>query len=335
MILKRTLLTIATLMTLIPAAYAFSVVGSSTVFPFASSVAEIVGQTEGSTPTIESTGTGGGFKVFCSGVDLNTPSLTNASRPIKDSELEACIKNGVTPIGFDFGKDSIVIAYSAVNGEDINFTTGDIYRAVAANVPIDGKLVPNPYTTWNQINPTLPDRIINLMGPPQTSGTRDTFLTLAVIPGCKDAIKDLALDEETAKKACEDFRTDGLWVDSGENDNLLVQKLEVNPDSFAVFGFYYLENNVAEIKAASINDVYPTYETAIDGSYVLTRDLYIYVKKEHIGKVSGIPEYLTEFLSEVASGEEGYLETAGLIVNPIEKRDEQRNNLTELLNSIK
>jgi phosphate transport system substrate-binding protein len=291
------------------------IVGSSTVFPFSTTVAERFGQTSGfQAPVVESTGTGGGIKLFCEGVGENTPDITNASRRIKDSELEACTKAGVTPVEVKIGFDGIVLA-NAKSGPDIAITREQIFRALAKNLPdSSGALQPNPNVNWSDVDPSLPAEKIEVLGPPPTSGTRDAFVELVMIAACDEAVK--AVDE----KACSQIREDGSYVDAGENDNLIVQKLEANPHAVGIFGFSFLDQNAEQLKGALVDGVEPTFENIASGSYPVSRSLFFYVKKEHVGTIPGIEEFAAAFTAEDAWGDDGYLAEKGLIPLPAEER---------------
>mgnify|MGYP001815479009 CR=1 FL=1 len=329
-----------------------SIVGSSTLYPFAAVVAERFGRTtEFRAPIIEATGSGGGFKLFCSGVGARTPDITNASRRIKRSEFEGCRGNGVTEIlEVPVGYDGIVIA-NAKSSPGYDLSLRDIYLALAKLVPgEDGRLIPNPHLTWRDVNPDLPAVAIEILGPPPTSGTRDAFVELALGRGAEtvaslqqlrqlpasraDAIADivsalglpgnlygnLARRKGSAPTGAEVFaaivyavREDGAYIDAGENDNLVVQKLRANPDAFGILGFSFLDENTDRIQGASIDGVAPTYDAIARGSYPISRPLYVYVKVAHIGRVPGIAEYVAEFVSERAMGEDGYLPDRGLV----------------------
>jgi phosphate transport system substrate-binding protein len=294
------------------------IVGSSTVFPFAAAVAERFGKSTGfATPVVESTGTGGGFKLFCSGADDNAPDISNASRAIKSSEIEACAANGITEIvEIKIGYDGIVIANSR-QAEPLELTLRDVYLALARDVPdAAGGTMPNPYLTWRDVNPDLPDRRIEVMGPPPTSGTRDAFVELAMAGGCTtfDSIAALKKQDKSAfKTLCYTLREDGAFIEAGENDNLMVQKLRANPDALAIFGFSFLDQNTDTIQSSTIDGVAPEFDLIANGDYPVSRSLYIYVKKSRIGQVEGLAEYLAEFTSERAWGPEGYLADKGLI----------------------
>ncbi|MEM9205146.1 MAG: substrate-binding domain-containing protein [Pseudomonadota bacterium] len=284
------------------------IVGSSTVFPFATAVAEQFGQkTEFNTPVIESTGSGGGLKLFCSGVGLEHPDVTNASRAIKDSEVELCASNGVTEVTeFRIGFDGIVLGNS-VSGPSLSLTKDQIFRALAKQLPDEsGNLVPNPNVNWSDIDASLPAAKIEVLGPPPTSGTRDAFVELVMEKACLEG-----MDEDV----CAQIREDGGYVEAGENDNLIVQKLEANPAALGIFGFSFLDQNASKIKGATVNGVEPTFDNIASGEYAVSRSLYFYVKKAHVGVVPGIAEYVTEF-ANAATDEEGYLVDKGLIPLP-------------------
>jgi len=314
-----------------------SVVGSSTVYPFSTVVAERFGKaTEFATPKIESTGTGGGMKLFCAGVGIDTPDMSNASRRIKASELEMCKANGVKEVvEVLVGFDGIVFS-NAVGSPNIEISLQEIFLALAKEIPNpDGSatLIENPYTTWNEINPSLPSYKISVYGPPPTSGTRDAFAELGLEGGCKtyDWIKALKKsDKNRYKSICHSVREDGAYIESGENDNLIVQKLTTNPDAFGIFGFSFLDQNSDTLQGSKVNGSYPTFDDIADGSYPISRPLYFYVKKAHVGKVPGMLEFLTEFLSEDAIGEEGYTTDKGLIPLDPERLDALRTSVLNL-----
>ncbi|WP_446011199.1 PstS family phosphate ABC transporter substrate-binding protein [Candidatus Electrothrix sp.] len=315
-----------------------SIVGSSTVYPFATTVAERFGKTSSfKTPKIESTGSGGGMKLFCAGTAIDTPDITNASRRIKKSEYDSCMKNGVKEIvEVKVGYDGIVLANSK-KAPRFKLSKKDIYLALARTVP-DPKgsktFVDNPYTTWKEVNASLPDTKIEVMGPPPTSGTRDAFDELAMQGGCKTfpwvkAMKKT--DKEQFKAVCQALREDGPYIEAGENDNLIIQKLEANPDSLGIFGFSYLDQNADKIQGSIVDGVEPSFDKISDGSYSISRSLYMYVKKSHVGVVPGLEEYLAEFTSDRAWGEEGYLAEKGLIPMPEEERTQVGKAVNELI----
>ncbi len=309
---------------------AITVVGSSTVYPFAAAVAEQFGKVgKFKTPKVEATGTGGGIKLFCSGLGPNTPDIANASRAMKKSEFEACQKAGVKDIvEVKVGFDGIVVAQSKKAKHTLKLTRKELFLALAKRVPDpkkpDGEaLVDNPYKTWKQINAELPDIKIEVLGPPPSSGTRDAFAELALEGGCQQfpAIKARKDKDEAGFKAlCMTVREDGAYVEAGENDNLIVQKLDANPDAAGVFGYSYLSLNEDRLRAAPVDGVAPTYEAIADGKYPVSRPLFIYVKKGHVGVIPGIAEFVAEFTSDKASGAEGYLTDKGLIALPEAER---------------
>jgi phosphate transport system substrate-binding protein len=304
-----------------------TVVGSSTVFPFATTVAENFGRSSAfKTPKIESTGSGGGLKLFCSGVGVDHPDITNSSRRIKGSEFEACQASGVKEIvEVKIGYDGIAIANSKA-APQLDLTPKDIFLALAKDVPDpqDGdKLVANPYKTWKEVSDALPDAKIEVLGPPPTSGTRDAFVELAMEAGCDsiDSIKALKkTDKDKHKAVCHGVREDGAYIEAGENDNLIVQKLEANPNALGIFGFSFLDQNADKIQGSKVNGVEPTFESISSGDYPVSRSLFFYVKKAHVGTIPGIEEYVTEFTSEKAWGPEGYLSDKGLIPLPDDMR---------------
>jgi phosphate transport system substrate-binding protein len=312
-----------------------SIVGSSTVYPFATVVAEQFGKTtKFKTPKVESTGSGGGLKLFCAGVGVEHPDIANASRRIKKSEQELCAKNGVKDIiEVKVGYDGIVLGQSKA-APTLNLTRRDIFLALAKQVPgPDGKLIDNPYKTWKDVNPSLPDTKIEVLGPPPTSGTRDAFSELAMEGGCSTFgwIKDLKkADENAYLKVCHTVREDGAYIEAGENDNLIVQKLQANPAAVGIFGFSFLDQNADKLKGAMIEGKEPTFDAIADGEYPVSRSLYFYVKKAHIGVIPGMQEYLAEFTSDKAWGPDGYLADRGLIPMPEKERAEYAADVRNL-----
>jgi phosphate transport system substrate-binding protein len=305
------------------------IVGSSTVFPFSTAVAENFGKTSSfKTPVVESTGSGGGLKLFCAGVGVEHPDITNASRRIKKSEVELCGKNGVTDIvEVKVGYDGIVIG-NAKSATDMKITKEQIFLALAKEIPdASGNMIPNPNKKWSDIDPSLPNAMIEVLGPPPTSGTRDAFVELAMEGGAKK-IEALAALRKKDKKAfgaiAHSIREDGAFIEAGENDNLIVQKLEANPSAFGIFGFSFLDQNSDKIKGAIVEGAAPTFENIADGKYGVSRSLFFYVKKAHIGVIPGIEEYLAEFTSENAWGDEGYLADKGLIPMPKAEREQYK-----------
>ncbi len=314
-----------------------SIVGSSTVYPFSTVVAEQYGKaTKFKTPKIESTGTGGGFKLFCAGVGVEHPDVTNASRAIKKSEYDACQQNGVKDIiEVKVGYDGIAVANSK-KAPQMQLTLRDIFLALAKEVPDPkggDRVVPNPYKTWKDVNPALPATKIEVLGPPPTSGTRDAFAELALEGGCSTFswIKDLAKkDKDQFARICMTVREDGAYVEAGENDNLIVQKLESNPNAVGVFGYSFLDQNRDYVQGSVVDGVPAEYEAIAEGKYPISRPLFFYVKKAHIGVIPGIEDFLKEFSSEKAWGPEGYLSDRGLISMPDAERAKYRDAAVKL-----
>jgi phosphate transport system substrate-binding protein len=294
------------------------IVGSSTVFPFATAVAERFGQkTDFNTPVVESTGSGGGIKLFCAGVGADTPDITNASRRIKASEVESCQANGVTPVEVKVGFDGIVLANDK-SGPSISLTRDQIFQALAKQLPNEsGQLVDNPNMNWSDIDPSLPNSKIEVLGPPPTSGTRDAFVELVMEESCPEGMNE---------DACTEIREDGAYIEAGENDNLIVQKLKANPNAYGIFGFSFLDQNSDAVQAAQIDGVEATFDNIAAGDYPVSRSLYFYVKKEHVGVIPGIEQYVAEFTDENTWGPEGYLAEKGLIPLPEAARAENTQN---------
>ena len=315
------------------------IVGSSTVYPFATVVAEQFGKSTGfKTPKIESTGSGGGLKLFCAGVGVQHPDITNSSRRIKESEVETCAKNGVKEITeVKIGYDGIAIANSK-KAPLMSLHLKDLFLALAKEVPDPkggDKLVPNPYKTWREVNPELPNGRIEVLGPPPTSGTRDAFSELAMEGGCQtfDFIKAMKkTDEDAYKRVCHTVREDGAYIEAGENDNLIVQKLQANPKALGIFGFSFLDQNTDKIQGSTVDGVSLEFDSIASGEYPISRALYFYVKKAHVGVIPGIREYLEEFTSEKAWGPEGYLADRGMIPMPDEEREQVSKNVANLEN---
>lgn len=304
-----------------------NIVGSSTVYPFATVVAERFGRnTSFPTPKLESTGSGGGMKLFCAGIGAEHPDITNASRRMKKSEFESCQKNGVKDIiEVKIGSDGIVIA-SSRDAESMDLTLKQVFLALAKEVPDPSgaeKLVPNPYTKWSDIDASLPNKPITVMGPPPTSGTRDAFVEIAMEGGCKQFDWIAALkktDKSRYKSVCHSMREDGHFIEAGENDNLIVQRLVRDKEVLGIFGYSFLMENEGQIKPVTVNGVVPTPETIADEEYPVARSLFFYIKKAHVGVIPGIKEYAEEFTSEAAWGDNGYLVDVGLIPNPRQVR---------------
>lgn len=304
-----------------------NIVGSSTVYPFATVVAERFGRNGNfATPKLESTGSGGGFKLFCAGIGTQHPDITNASRRMKKSEFEMCQQNGVKGIvEVKIGSDGIVIANSK-DAEKMDLTLKQIFLALAKEVPDPkggDKLIANPYKNWSEIDSSLPNKPINVMGPPPTSGTRDAFVEIAMEGGCKkfDFIAKIkGEDKNKFKSICHSMREDGPFVEAGENDNLIVQRLEQDKDVLGIFGYSFLMENSGLIQASTVNGVEPTPDTIAEEAYPVARSLYFYIKKAHVGVVPGIQEYAKAFANESAWGDNGYLVDVGLIPNPRDVR---------------
>ncbi len=314
------------------------VVGSSTVFPFATAAAEEFGNTSVfRTPIVEATGTGGGLKLFCAGIGKNFPDVVNASRRIKKVEMDACQNNGVTEVvEVKIGFDGIVLA-SAKGAPAMQLSLRNLYLALAARVPAPsteggvGNLIDNPYRRWNEIDPTLPDLEISVLGPPPTSGTRDAFNQIVIEGGCRSFAGMQALETADLYRfiaLCRAVREDGVYVEAGENDNLIVQKLVGNDRALGIFGYSFLSQNADILQAYPISAdgnlfLEPTFDAIADGSYPISRSLFLYAKKAHVGVVPGIQEYIREFISERAAGEFGYLLDRGLI--PLSDRERTRS----------
>lgn len=312
------------------------IVGSSTVFPFSTTVAERFGkETEFPTPVIESTGTGGGLKLFCAGIGEAYPDITNASARIKQSQIDDCASNGIKDIvEVKIGYDGIVIANSR-ESEVLELTLQDVFLALAKDVPAgeDGKTQPNPYMMWSDIRPELPKTKIEVLGPPPTSGTRAAFTEIAMEGGCKsfDWIKSLKGSDKSAyKQLCHTIREDGAFIEAGENDNLIVQKLQAAPTQFGIFGFSFLDQNSDVLQGALVDGVAPEFEDIASGDYPVSRSLFFYVKKAHVGVIPGMAEFLAAFANDEAWGEEGYLADKGLIPMGEEERATVTKTVTDL-----
>ena len=341
--IKRTLFLAAAAATFAGAAEArdqINIVGSSTVYPFATVVAEKFGKgTSFKTPKVESTGSGGGLKLFCAGVGTQHPDIANASRRIKKSEVDRCAKNGVTQITeVKIGFDGIVIANSK-KSDRMKISLRQLFLALAKQVPEGGKdggrLIANPYKKWSDIDSSLPNAKIEVLGPPPTSGTRDAFNELAIEGGCKAFKSIMALkktDKKTYKALCRGIRDDGHYIEAGENDNLIVQKLEANPNAFGVFGYSFLDQNADKIQGSLVKGVSPTFENISAQKYPVSRALYFYVKTAHVGTIPGIKEFVAEFTRERAWGPEGYLADRGLIPLPDGERKKVRKSSVEFAN---
>ncbi|MGQ0681384.1 substrate-binding domain-containing protein [Bradyrhizobium sp.] len=310
------------------------IVGSSTVYPFTTTVAEQFGKSGGKTPVVESTGTGGGMKLFCAGVGEGHPDATNASRAMKKSEFEDCQKNGVKDIvEIKIGFDGLTIAQSK-QGPDLKITLGQVFLALAKEVPgPDGKLVANPNKNWSDIDKSLPNIKIEVLGPPPTSGTRDSLHELFLEAGAEQipALKELKKSDKKAfDKAWKTLREDGAYVEAGENDNVIVQKLEANKNAFGIFGYSFLEENTAKLKGVTLDGAAPNYDNIAGGKYKGSRPLFVYIKKQHVGVVPGVDKFAAEYVSEKALGEDGYLAKKGLVTLPKKDLDAMRKSVTGL-----
>lgn len=309
-------------------------VGSSTVFPFTSAVAEQFGaKTRFGTPIVEATGTGGGIKLFCNGIGTEYPDIVSASRRMKGSEFDACVNNGVAEIlELEIGFDGIVIA-NAKRGPVLNMTSRQLFLAVAAQVPVGGRLVRNPNIRWSDIDPRLPNNKIEVFGPPPTSGTRDSFVELGMEGGAMQLPLLEAMHRSDPSRfvtIARKVREDGVWIDGGENDTALVQALTRNQSAVGVFGYSFLNENGDRIKAAKIDGVMPDVDTIAEGDYPIARSMYVYVKKAHVGVIAGLAEFAREYASEDAMGEDGYLSERGLIPLLVDQRRAVREGVRTL-----
>ena len=299
------------------------IVGSSTVFPYTQAVAEEFTRKHGQkAPVVESTGTGGGMKIFCQGIGEQHPDITGASRAMKKSEWDECEKNGVTDVTeVLIGYDGLSIAQSR-KGKPMDLTKSQIYLALAAEIPVDGKFAPNPHKKWSDVDKSLPDIPIIAYGPPPTSGTRDAFVELAMQEGCEalDFVKEQKgkLDKKAygdlVKSQCSRMRQDGPFIEAGENDNLIVQRLEADPNAVGIFGYSFLFENEDKLRAVKVNGVEPSFETIASSDYGISRPLFIYVKNAHRDVVPGLKEFVAEYVSETAMGKDGYLADRGMVV---------------------
>ncbi len=307
------------------------IVGSSTVYPFSTAVAEQFGKAgKFKTPVVESTGTGGGMRLFCSGVGDGFPDITNASRRITASEFETCTKNGVTAITeVVIGFDGIVFI-NAKSGPKFTLTRAQMYKATAKDVPVGGKLVANPYKSWSDVDPSLPKEPILVYGPAPNHGTRDAYVELVLDPACEAQPEIKALDKDARKKACQTVREDGAWVEVSENYTVIQQKITSNPAAVGVITFSYLDQNADKVQAAPVDGVVATYDNIASNKYPVSRPLFFYIKKQHVGMVPGIKEYVAEFTSDKAWGKEGYLSEKGLIASPDAVRKDQATNAKTL-----
>jgi phosphate transport system substrate-binding protein len=292
-------------------------VGSSTVYPFATTVAENVGRGgRFKTPVVESTGTGGGFKLFCAGAGIETPDVNDASRPITDGERADCAKNGVGEVvEVRIGYDGIILG-SSTKGRAFDVTLDQLWRATAAKVPVKGRWVANPNRLWSDVAPSLPKQPIHVFGPAPNHGTRDAFVELVMEPSCRRAPELATVPKEDVKKLCSQVREDGAWTDVSEDYALILGKLKSDPQATGVFTFSYLDQNRDRIHASKVDGVEASLETISSGKYPVSRPLFVYVKRAHVGQVPGLADYVREFVSPRAAGPDGYLADKGLIPMP-------------------
>ena len=310
-----------------------SIVGSSTVFPYTQAVAEqFANDTGRPSPIVESTGTGGGMQIFCNGIGEGHPDLTGASRAMKASEWAKCAKNGVTDVTEALiGFDGLSMAVSRATDYNWDMTLGDMYQALGAEVPVDGEWVKNPYKKWSDINADLPDTEILVLGPPPTSGTRDAWVELAMHAGCEelDYVANGEFDGDWVEENCSRMRTDGPFIEAGENDNLIVQRLESDPNALGIFGYSFLYENQDKLKGVQLDGVVPTFDTIADKSYPVARPLYFYVKNAHRGVIPGLNEFVEEYMSEDALAPGGYLSERGLVPLVDDRRAELQDRVLE------
>jgi len=305
------------------------IVGSSTVFPFSQAAAEEFAKKSGKrAPVVESTGTGGGMKIFCGGIGPQHADVTGASRAMTESEYKDCVKNGVTDITeVQIGFDGIAFAGSK-DSQDISLTKQQLFQALASEVEVDGKIVANPYKTWNQVDKSLPNTPITVFGPPPTSGTRDAWVELVMEAGCKEFPAIKALEKKRHDEVCKRMRQDGAFIEAGENDNLIVQRLSADKNAHGIFGFSFLYENLDKLKSAKVANVSASIETIANGSYPVSRPIFFYVKNAHRNVIPGLPDFVAEYVSDNAMGQGGYLTDRGLIPLAKDKGAEVRKNAT-------
>ena len=304
------------------------IVGSSTVFPYTQAVAEQFSNATGKpAPVVESTGTGGGMKIFCQGVGEDQADLTGASRAMKASEYKACQEAGVADITeVLIGFDGLSFAH-AKEGSDIALTKAQLFQALASEVEVDGKIVANPYTKWSEIDASLPDAPITVFGPPPTSGTRDAWVELVMHEGCATFPAITALEGDRKNEVCSRMRQDGPFIEAGENDNLIVQRLTADHNAYGIFGYSFLYENLDSLKGVAVDGVAPSTETIADSSYPVSRPLFFYIKNAHRGVIPGLDDFVNEYVSEASFGEGGYLSERGLIPLSAEQREKIRNDV--------
>jgi phosphate transport system substrate-binding protein len=312
------------------------IVGSSTVYPFTAAVAEHLGRTGAAKPpVVEASGTGGGMKLFCAGLGVQQASATNASRRMKKGEFHQCARNGVREIvEVNVGFDGLTVAQSK-HATPLNLTLTQLFLALAKEVPDrDGRLIANPYRSWSDIDRTLPNVRIEVLGPPPTSGTRDSLHELFLRKGA-ERLLPLAnlkrLDPTAFDRVWKTLREDGLYVEAGENDNLIVQKIEANRNALGIFGFSFLAENVTRLRGIVLDGVEPEFENIASGRYGGARRIYVYLKKAHIGVIPGLDRFATEYVSSRAIGEEGYLAKKGLVTLPSAEADAVRKTVSDMI----
>jgi phosphate transport system substrate-binding protein len=300
------------------------IVGSSTVFPYSQAAAEQFANNTGApAPIVESTGTGGGMQIFCGGIGVDHADLTGASRAMTASEFALCQQNGVTDITEALiGFDGLSLTVARANDFAWDLTLGEIYLALAAEVPVNGEWVANPYRTWNEIRADLPATPILVFGPPPTSGTRDAFVELAMHPGCEqlEYVQAGGFDGDWVQENCSRMRTDGPFVEAGENDNLIVQRLQADPSALGIFGYSFLYENQDTLKGVNIGGVVPSIDTIATFDYPIARPLYFYIKNAHRGVIPNLNEFIEEYMSEDALASDGYLAERGLVALDDDRR---------------
>ena len=325
--------TAAWLVAAMPATAAdINIVGSSTVYPFSAAAAELFARAGGGeAPKVESTGTGGGMKLLCGGGG-SAPDIANASRRMKKSEQELCLQNGIRNVlEIKIGYDGIVVAQSAqADGSAPSFTRRQLFLGLARDIAKDGAVAANPYKKWSDIDPSLPDAAIRVYGPPPTSGTRDAFVELVMEKGCEHPQME-SLSKSDKKAFCHAIREDGAYVEAGENDNLIIQKLSANPDTMGVFGFSFLESNLDKVRGAAVENVAPDFDAIADGDYPVSRPLFFYVNMHNYKDNPSLKAFVEFFVSEEVMGEDGALIDRGLIPLP---DDEYQNTVRAAADNI-
>ena len=291
------------------------IVGSAGVLPYMQTVAESFGRNwDLPAPSLEITGTGNGFRLFCAGVGYQTPDIIVTPRPILESEFNDCTENGAADITeIVFGLDAVVVVHAKEDGENADFQVSDIFSALAERVESDGKLIPNPFTRWSEINPELPKKPIRVTGPPQTAPEYDAFLKLIMETGCKSVHMFSAMEPEKRYLECRTLRKDGAFVEGAKTEIRIMQWLKRNPEAFGIVGYALMHNNGDRIEGNRINGVAPNMENISAGYYPLARPIYLYVKNKHVEAVEGLQQLLYEVTSERAISPDGYLADTGFI----------------------